>query len=246
MDIYNKFANIYDELMVDFDYEKWFQYIEQLFERYNKTPKKILEMACGTGNLSYYLAREGYDLTCFDLSSDMLSQAFEKLRKFKNVKLLNQDMVDFQLNQKFDSIVSICDSINYITDEEDLQKSFQNVWEHLEDGGIFIFDINSYYKLKYVIGDNTFIEDNDDIFYIWQNYFDSVNEISEFYLTFFSSQDGENFERFDEMHKEKAYRTEDIIRLLENVGFKDIDSFEAFGFEEANEKSERIKFVAVK
>ena len=246
MDIYSRFANIYDELMVDFDYEDWFGYIRDIFDKYNKNPINVLEMACGTGNLSYYLAKEGYKLTCFDLSSDMLSMAYDKLRKYKNVKIMNQNMIDFNLNQKFDSVIAICDSINYITEKEDLLKTFKNVWNHLEDEGVFIFDINSYYKLKSIIGDNTFVDDRESIFYTWQNHYDNITDICEFYLTFFISDDGENFERFDEEHREKAYRTEEIIELLKEVGFKNIDCFEAFTFEEPTDKSERINFVATK
>lgn len=246
MDIYSKFASIYDELMMDFNYEDWFNYIEQIFKKYNKEPKNILEMACGTGNLSYYLAKNGYKLTGFDLSSDMLSNAYEKLRKFKNVKLINQNMIYFNLKDSFDAIISICDSINYITEKEDLLKTFKNVWNHLEDNGIFIFDINSHYKLKHIIGNNTFIEDREDVFYSWQNYYDDNEDICEFYLTFFYSEDGENFERFDEEHIEKAYYEDEIIELLKEAGFKIIDSFEAFGFEKVGQKTERINFIAIK
>ncbi|WMM23681.1 methyltransferase domain-containing protein [Tissierella sp. MB52-C2] len=246
MDIYNRFANIYDELMMDFNYEDWFNYIEQIFKKYNKEPKQILEMACGTGNLSYYLAKQGYRLTCFDLSSDMLSKAYEKLRKFKNVKLINQNMINFNLKESFDSIISICDSINYITEKEDLFKTFKNVWNHLEDDGIFIFDINSHYKLKHIIGNNTFIEDKEEVFYSWQNYYDDNEDICEFYLTFFYSEDGENFERFDEEHREKAYEEDEIRELLKEAGFRIIDSFEAFGFEKTKDETERINFVAIK
>ena len=142
MNIYNKFAYLYDDLMDNVDYENWFNYIEDIFEKYDKKPKKILEMACGTGNLSYFLAKKGYNLTCFDLSEDMLSEAYGKLRKFKNVKLLNQNMVDFKFSESFNAVISICDSINYITDKKDLIKTFKNVWNHLGEGGIFIFDIN--------------------------------------------------------------------------------------------------------
>src|SRR5690554_3582377 len=112
--MYNKFAYIYDKLMDDIDYESWYLYIESIFQKFYKEPKKILEMACGTGNLSYYFGKNGYDLTCFDLSNDMLSIAYNKLKKFKNVKIINQNMIDFSINNKFDVIVSICDSINYI------------------------------------------------------------------------------------------------------------------------------------
>ncbi len=246
MDIYNRFASIYDQLMMDFNYEDWFHYIEEILVMHDKSPKKILEMACGTGNLSYHMAKKGYGLTCFDLSSDMLSRAYEKLRRFKNVKLLRQNMIDFNVKESFDCVVSICDSINYITDKEDLLQSFKNVWNHLEDDGIFIFDINSFYKLKYVIGNNTFVEDREEVFYTWQNYYDENKNICEFYLTFFFSEDGKSFERFDEEHKEKAYTIEEIVETLKKANFKDIKYYAAFGFEEPTKETERINFVAIK
>lgn len=246
MNIYNRFASIYDELMMDFNYEDWFSYIEEIFNEYDKKPKNVLEMACGTGNLSYYLAKKGYDLTCFDLSEEMLSQAYEKLRKFKNVKLIRQNMIDFNLKGSFTAIISICDSINYITEKEDLLKTFKNVWNHLEDDGIFIFDINSYYKLKYIIGNNTFVEDREDVFYTWQNYYDENKDICEFYLTFFYSEDGECYERFDEEHKERAYKLDEIIELLQQSGFRDVNYFQAFTLEKPVETTERINFVAKK
>ncbi|HEY8363092.1 MAG TPA: methyltransferase domain-containing protein [Tissierellaceae bacterium] len=246
LNIYNKFAYLYDDLMEDVDYEKWFNYIEDIFKSYNKAPKKILEMACGTGNLSYYLGKSGYMLTCFDFSEDMLSKAYEKLRKLKNVRLIRQDMVNFKFSETFDAVVSVCDSINYITDEKDLLKTFRNVWNHLEDGGIFIFDINSYYKLKDVIGNNTFVEDRENVFYVWENYFDEETNICNFYLTFFVSEDGENFTRFDEEHRERAYKVEDIVNMLIESGFSSVDYYSAFTFDIPDEKTERINFVALK
>ncbi len=246
MNSYNEFANLYDILMKDFDYESWFKYIEDIFKKYKLRPSSLLEMACGTGNLSIYLAQEGYRLTCFDLSEEMLAEAYRKLRKFKNVKLLNQNMVDFKFSNKFDSIIAVCDSINYITDDEDLSKTFKNVWNHLNNNGIFIFDINSKYKLKEIIGNNTFIEDKDNIFYSWQNYYDEETNICNFYLTFFSSEDGENFTRFDEVHMERAYRIDEIVKYLKDAGFSEIQYFNEFSFDEVNEKTERINFVAIK
>ena len=206
MENYNKFASLYDELMTDFNYEDWFIYIKSILNKYNKQPTNVLEMACGTGSLSYYLAKEGYKLTCFDLSSNMLAKAYDKLMKFKNVKLLKQNMIDFKLNQKFDCVLSICDSINYIVNEDDLLSTFINVKNHLNDEGIFTFDINSYYKLKHIIGNNTFVEDREEIFYTWQNYYDEDTDVCDFYLTFFFSEDGKIFTRFDEEHKERAYK----------------------------------------
>ncbi len=246
MSKYGKFAKVYDDLMIDFDYEEWFLYIMDIFKEYDKSPKNILEMACGTGNLSYYLAKARYDLTCFDLSEDMLSYAYEKLRKYKNVDIMKQDMTQFELNKKFDAIISICDSINYITKKEELEKVFKNAYNHLESGGIFIFDINSYYKLKYIIGDNTFVEDNEDVFYVWENFYDNINDLCEFYLTFFFKKDGVNYERFDEQHIEKAYKASEIVEQLKVAGFNNIDFYQGFSFEKSNDKTQRINFVAIK
>lgn len=244
--MYGDFAYLYDELMNDFDYEEWFGYIKEIFIKYNKKPKDILEMACGTGGLSYYIAKEGYKLTAFDLSEEMLSIAYDKLKRFKNANILNQNMIDFNINKKFDSVISVCDSINYILNKEDLLKTFTNVYNHLNDDGIFIFDINSYYKLREVIGNNIFLEDRDNIFYTWQNYYDDKEDICDFYLTFFYKEDDKNYIRFDEDHQEKAYKMEEIEALLKEAGFITIDAYEAFSFESPGQTSERINYVASK
>ncbi|MBC8589379.1 class I SAM-dependent DNA methyltransferase [Paratissierella segnis] len=245
MNSYNEFATIYDELMNDFDYKRWADYIESIFEFYHKKPNKILEMACGTGNLTYQLAKRTYNLVAFDLSSEMLTKAYEKLYRFKNVKLLNQDMTSFELNKKFDSIISICDSINYILDIKDLFCTFTNVYNHLEEDGIFIFDINSFYKLEKIIGNNIFIEDRDDVFYTWQNEFNCYNNICSFYLTFFINKD-DRYYRFDEEHEERAYNVEEITDILYKIGFKKIEYFDCFTFNKINPDTERINFIAIK
>lgn len=246
MDYYEKFALYYDDLMDDIDYESWFLYIEDIFDKFNLKPKNLLEMACGTGNLTYYLCNKGYKVTCFDRSSDMLSIAYNKLSSFRNVTILNQNMVNFRINKKFDAVVSICDSINYIVDEKELSKSFKNVYEHLENDGIFIFDINSYYKLSTVVGNNIFAEDREAIYYIWQNYFNEDDKIAHFYLTFFIREEDDRFIRFDEEHIERAYQTEEIKNLLKDAGFEDIFCFEAFSFNAPERESDRINFVAKK
>lgn len=245
MDIYNKFANVYDELMNDFDYQAWFNYIEDIFSKYKKDPKKVLEMACGTGSLSQYFAQDGYKLTSFDLSDEMLAKAYDKLNRYKNVKLLKQNMIDFNFSEKFEAIVSICDSINYILDEEDLVNTFKNVYDHLEDGGIFIFDINSYYKLSNTLGNNIFIEDREDIFYSWENFFDDKSNICDFYLTFFLKEEV-NYKRFDEHHRERAYKVGEVLESLKKAGFETRHIYDCFTFDTPREKSDRINFIAIK
>ena len=246
MESYMEFAKFYDKLMGDVNYKKWFSYIEEILHKYEVDSKDILEMACGTGNLTYFLCSNGYNVTGFDFSEDMLSIAYNKLCRFRNVHLLKQNMVDFNINKKFNSIISICDSINYITDESDLYNTFSNVYRHLKDGGIFIFDINSYYKLNEIIGENTFVEDGEDIFYVWQNYFDSIESLCEFYLTFFIKNSNGLYSRFEEEHIEKAYSIDKIEEILKKANFSEVCFYDAFTFNKPNDKSERINFVARK
>lgn len=246
MESYGDFAVLYDQLMYDVDYKEWFEYIEKILKKHKKNPKNILEMACGTGNLTEYFCKSDYNVTCFDLSEEMLTVAYSKLSEYNNVNILKQDMINLDLNnKKFDAIISACDSINYITRDDDLLKVFKNVYDHLENGGIFIFDINSYYKLKNIIGENIFIQDTDDIFYVWDNEFIEDEEICNFYLTFFVKQ-GNSYNRFDETHKERAYKNGEIIKLLEKSGFKEIAIYDSFSFNNVEENSERIFFIATK
>lgn len=245
MDSYNEFAKYYDILMEDVDYSLWFNYMEDIFNKYEISPNSILEMACGTGSLTKYLGEEGYSVTCFDLSEEMLSIAYNKLRKYPNIKVLNQDMTEFNLNKKYDAILCLCDSMNYITKDEDLVRVFKNAYSHLNDDGVFIFDINSYYKLKNIIGNNTFVEDKDDIYYVWENDFDEQQSTCEFYLTFFIKEDG-SYRRFDEKHIQRAYRVEYIKKTLKDVGFTKVKEYEGFAFDLPNVNSERVNFVVKK
>lgn len=246
MSCYSEFAMYYDELMDDVDYESWFLYIKEIFKRFSVDPKEILEMASGTGSLTYYLCKEGYSVTGFDRSEEMLSIAYNKLLQFKNVHLLKQDMVDFNIGKKFDSILCICDSINYITDELELLQVFKNVYDHLKDSGIFVFDINSYYKLSQIIGNNIFIEDRENIYYVWENYFDKNSKLTQFNLNFFIKTSEESYIRFDEEHIERAYNIKEIEDLLRKSGFNKITIYDAFTFNKPNKNSERINFIVKK
>lgn len=244
-EVYNNFAQIYDTLMDDVDYKKWFNYIQKILNDKNLSPQKVLEMACGTGSFTEFLCQEGYNITCFDLSQEMLSVAYDKLRRYRNCKILKQNMIDFKLKKKYELILCLCDSINYITSSGDLKKVFKNVYDHLEDGGLFIFDINSSYKLSNLIGENTFVEDREEIFYVWENWFDSEEELCEFYLTFFVKEN-EKYIRFNERHVQKAYEIDEITDILRSVSFKSIDIYEGFTLEKPINESERINFVVKK
>lgn len=245
MESYMEFAQIYDKLMDDVNYGNWLNFIKSTLETYNKKPHDVLEMGCGTGNFTELLCREGYNITAFDLSEDMLSIAYNKLDSYRNIQLLNQDMMEFNINKEFDMIISVCDSINYITDYTQLINTFDNVYSHLKPGGVFIFDVNSYYKLKNIIGNNTFVEDREEVFYVWENEYDDMNNTCEFYITFFVKERG-LYKRFDELHVEKAYTSSELVNGLRKSGFSIIDAFNGYSCEPINNETERLTYIAIK
>lgn len=242
---YNDFAYFYDVLMSDVDYDMWSRYINDIIHRYNVKYLDVLEMACGTGNMSIKLVKHGYQVTAFDISEDMLSVASKKIiENGVRIKLLHQDMLDIKLSGEFGVILCLCDSINYITSKKELGKMFKWVFNHLRAEGLFIFDINSSYKLKNIIGSNTFTHISDKLVYIWDNYVTDEDTV-EFYLTFFVEEGGV-YRRFEEVHTERVYEISDIVSLLKDAGFEEIKTNKAFTFEDPDETCERINFVVRK
>lgn len=246
VDQYCGFAYLYDRLMEDVDYEDWANYVEKVMVQNRNKPQKILEIACGTGNVTIPLAKKGYNILGLDISKDMLMIAKNKaLEDNINILFIEQDMIDLEVEEKFDCILSMCDGINYIVDINDLRKVFQGVYNALDDGGVFIFDISSYYKIKNILGNNTFGENLEDICYLWENYFDEGSNTIEMDLTFFI-QDGKYYKKEEEYHVQRAYEVEEIIKILNQLDFKDIKVYDGFTFDSPKDNSERIFFVAKK
>ena len=242
---YGGFAYIYDRLMEDVDYGAWANYVEELMTNDNRKPKKILELACGTGNITIPLSNKGYRLTGVDISEDMLMVAKNKaIDSNQNVLFIQQDMVELEFDEKFDCVLAMCDGINYITEEIDLDKVFHNVYEVLEKDGLFIFDISSYYKLKHILGDNTFGENLEDLCYLWENYFNEDERIIEMNLTFFI-QEGSLYRKEEEYHIQRAYEIDEIMNLL-NRNFKEIRVLDGFSLDAPKNNSERVFFIAKK
>lgn len=238
---YTEFAALYDKLIKpDIDYKKIANFIDRRICDIGKRDNIILDLACGTGNLTEILKTYGYDMIGVDLSCDMLDIAKQKN---PDILYLCQDMRAFELYGTVDCICCMTDSLNYITSLQDLKQVFKLAKNYLNPGMPFIFDLNSYYKLKYIISNNTFTYDDGDVFYVWENEYDEKNDICDFYLTFFV-RDGETYRRFDEQHSEKAYKREEIEAVLKDVGFCDIQCFSDYGNLPATDKSERLIFVA--
>ena len=242
---YGEFAKIYDDLInEDINYDNMVSRIIEICNEHNIECKDYLDVACGTGNVTVRLAKHFKDIYAVDLSEDMLREAFNKLKENRiKGKIICQDMTEMQLNRKFDLITSVLDSTNYITDEDDLEKYFSSVKEHLKDDGIFIFDVNSYYKLSEILGNNIYTYSEEDVFYTWENVFE--DDMVSMFLTFFVKQ-GELYERFEEEHFERAYREEELESALSNCGLKVINKFDGYSNNKVQANSERIVYVVKK
>ncbi|MGL5615533.1 MAG: class I SAM-dependent DNA methyltransferase [Sarcina sp.] len=245
MDSYNKMAKVYDELInEDINYEEISKFLIELAEKEKISFDNYLDLACGTGNVGILVGAYFKENYFVDLSYDMLMEADRKIRASKvKGKVICQDMTELNLLKTFDLISCVLDSTNYILDEEELEDYFKSVYEHLNEDGIFVFDINSYYKLSEVLGNNIYTYDSEDIFYSWENIFE--DEIVEMTLNFFI-RDGEIYERFTEVHEERAYKEEFIEKIFKKVGFKEILKTDGYSYNEVTEKTERILYVLKK
>lgn len=243
---YREFANIYDELIYeDINYDKVAEKIIDLYTENSISFEDYLDLACGTGNVAIKVAKHFKNTYAVDLSDDMLNIAFDKFKKNKiKAKVICQDMRELSLNKKFNLITSVLDSTNYIIEDEDLFNYFKKVYEHLKEDGVFIFDINSYYKLSTVIGNNIYTYSSDEIFYTWENSFEE--EVLNMFLTFFVKQDNGLYEKFEEEHFERAYKETYIEQVLEQCGFKLLKKFAGYSEKKVDENSERILYVVRK
>jgi ubiquinone/menaquinone biosynthesis C-methylase UbiE len=234
---YKEFSQIYD-LLMDVDYKKWTSFIMKRIEG----KRKILEAACGTGGITKLLADNNYKVTAFDLSEDMLMRAYEKLRRSPMVRLLNQNMVDFKIDDKFDAAICCCDGINYLKSEE-AASFFKRVYDHLNEGSKFIFDISTKYKYEKMFFD-TYVYDDGDIFYVWENEpldNGTVNIVINFFI-----KDQDKYVRIIEEQTQYVHTSEEIIHLLTEAGFENIEIFDDYNEEEYSDSSLRAVFTAMK
>lgn len=243
---YDAFAKYYDTLTENVDYKTYAAYIKRLFDRYGKNIKSILDAACGTGSLTTELALLGYDMTGIDASYDMLMVAqTKKFEKKLDILYVCQSMEEIDLYGTVEGAVCTLDSINHITDEENVIKAFRKISLFMEQGGIFIFDVNTEYKHREVLGDNVFVYDMEDVYCVWQNELDEDEVTTHITLDLFS-RTGSSYMRFSEEFDEVAYPHEKILEWLNMSGFELVDFFEEFTEEKPKEDTERIVYVARK
>ena len=235
---YKEFSQIYD-LLMDMDYEKWTSFIMSKL----KDKRKILEAACGTGSVTKFLADNNYKVTAFDLSEDMLMRAYEKLKRSPMVRLLNQNMVDFQIDDKFEGAICCCDGINYLTKEE-VKCFFERVYHHLTEGSKFIFDMSTQYKYEKMFCD-TYVYDDGDIFYVWENEL-MYNKTVNIEINFFIKDRINKYSRITEEQIQYVHTIEEIIDLLKDSGFGNIEIFDDYNEKGYLDESLRAVFSAIK
>lgn len=251
MEAYTSFAEVYDTFMDNVPYEEWADYLEDRLKEYGVKDGLVLELGCGTGSMTELLAEKGYDMIGVDNSEDMLEIAMEKrIESGHDILYLLQNMQEFELYGTVRAIVSVCDCVNYVTEKNELQEVFRLVNNYLDPQGIFIFDFNTEYKYREVLGDQTIAEAREDCSFIWDNYYYEEERINEYELNLFIREDAESetegdlYRRFRETHFQRAYTLEEITRIVEESGLQFVTAYEAFTKEPPSKNSERIYVIA--
>lgn len=256
MEAYTGFAQVYDLFMDNVPYEQWSEYLISMLREYGVPEGLVLDLGCGTGKMTRLLARAGYDMIGVDNAQEMLEIAVDQessrgaeqipkgVGKRKDILYLCQDMREFELYGTVAAVVSVCDSMNYLLEEEELLTVFRLVNNYLDPGGIFIFDMNTLYKYRELLGETTICENRREGSFIWENYFDEEEQINEYDLTLYVREEDGRYSRFEETHCQRGYELEVIRRLLEEAGMEFVAMYDSFTRNMVRKDSERVCFVA--
>ena len=245
MESYGRFAGVYDVFMDNVNYREWADYIIETLAQDGIRDGLVLELGCGTGTVTEMLADAGYDMIGIDNSEEMLAEAMEKRAESgHDILYLLQDMQDFELYGTVRAVISVCDSMNYLTDEEDLEYLFALVNNYLDPEGIFLFDMNTVHKYQDLLGDTTIAENRDEGSFIWDNSYDEEEGLNYYELAVFLPREDGLYEKSEEVHCQKAYPQEEIETLIKEAGMELLAAYDAYTLNPATEDSERLFFVA--
>ena len=247
MEAYTSFAEVYDQFMDNVPYREWADFLQEILQKEGINDGLVLDLGCGTGSMTEELAGRGYDMIGVDNSEDMLEIAMEKRQESgHDILYLLQDMQEFELYGTVRAVISVCDSVNYVTEKEELEQVFRLVNNYLDPGGIFVFDFNTEYKYREVLGDRTIAENREDSSFIWDNYYYEEEHMNEYELTLFiqEADQKELYHKYQETHFQRAYTLEEIRELLEKSGLRFVAAYEDYTKEAPGKGSERICVVA--
>jgi ubiquinone/menaquinone biosynthesis C-methylase UbiE len=219
---YENLAFSYDELTYDIPYEKILTFWETLLARYRVQPQSVLDLACGTGSLSVLLAERGYRVLGLDCSEQMLTMAQQKADSLAENRpfFICQPMQRLRLYEPVDAAVCCLDSVNYLTRPQDCRETFRRVYDALNAGGVFVFDINTPFKLRSLDG-QIFLDDREDVYCVWRAAFDEPRNRCRYEMDIFRRQ-GSAWQRSQEEHLEYAYTPAELEEYLRGAGFTDI------------------------
>lgn len=248
---YEQFANAYDRLMADMPYPEWIRWTKDRCRQYGVEPETIVELGCGTGEISLRLAREGYQVYGIDLSEDMLAIAQSKAEQQKStgggsVTWIHGDMRNWSLPQQAELIVSYCDCFNYLLEMDQIEASFRRAYEGLAPGGLFLFDMLSASVYEAYAALQPFILNEDDISYIWTCELNDDRSEIQHDLSIFMQQANGDYRKIEESHVQRAYDISELRACLEAVGFADVNLTADFAEDAPVRESERIFFAARK
>ncbi|MBR5152837.1 MAG: class I SAM-dependent methyltransferase [Clostridia bacterium] len=239
--MYDILAKCYDRFQ-DVDYEAFVDYYEAVFRRIGLTPHLVLDLGCGTGNVTIPMANRGYEMIGLDASEEMLGLAREKaLHAGKDILFLHQDMTEFELYGTVDAMVCALDGVNYLLDDGDVVSMLKLLHYYLNPGGILIFDVNTPYKFQEVLDGNTFVYDDEDAFCVWENSLEE--DICYFDLTFFMKNVDGSYSRQEEYQQERVYTKEQLLSMIEEAGLTCLGVYDGLSFEEPRQDSQRLFFV---
>lgn len=214
-------------------------------DRLSSEKNLVLDLGCGTGTLTQLLYEKGYDMIGVDCSEEMLQVAFDKKYETESdILYLCQDMRELDLYSTVGTVVSVCDSINYLLLDEDVLQTFRLVNNYLFPGGIFIFDFNTIYKYEEVIGDTTIAENREDCSFIWENFYSREDHLNEYDVTIFTQEKDDLFRRFTETHYQRGYSLEEMKAFVEKAGLVFVTALDEQTHQYPTETSERIYVIA--
>lgn len=226
-------------------YEAWKEYILRELKHEKIDSGLILDLGCGTGRMTRLLAEAGYDMIGVDVSEEMLMIARDiSAEKDDQILYLLQDMREFELYGTVRAVISVCDAMNYMMEEEDLYQVFSLVNNYLDPGGLFVFDLNTIYKYEKLLAENTICETREEGSFIWENYYDVKERVNEYDLTLFIREKGDLYRKYEETHFQRAYSIQTVRELLERAGLSFVGVYDADVGGNVREDSEKVYFVA--